>query len=137
MGENPRIEDLKRRVRSDPDSLAFAPLAEEYRRLGQFEEAISVCEAGLSRHPAYLSARVTLGRSLLEAGRLADSRRELSTVLESAPENLAATKALEEIARRERSTTPAQVDASATLAALERFLSSIRAVRASVAEPRH
>ena len=137
MGESPRIADLKRRVRSDPDSLAFAPLAEEYRRLGQFAEAISVCEAGLIRHPAYLSARITLGRSLLEAGRLGDARRELQTVLESAPENLAATKALDEIARREQGTATARADASAELAALERCLTSIRAARASVAGPLH
>ena len=137
MGESPRIEDLKRRVRSDPDSLAFAPLAEEYRRLGRFAEAISVCEAGLSRHPAYLSARVTLGRSLLEAGRFDDARRELQTVLESAPANLAATKALDEIGHRKQATPTSPGGGPAELAALERFLASIRAVRASVVGPLH
>src|SRR5688572_24365359 len=97
MAESPRIEELKRRVQVDPASIAFAALAEEYRRIGQFEEAIATCEAGLQRHPAYLSARVTLGRSLLELGRFEDARHQLEHVLRAAPENLAAIRGLAEI----------------------------------------
>src|SRR5262245_4435329 len=92
-----RIEELKRRVQMDPASIAFAALAEEYRRAGEYEEAIAVCEVGLQRHPAYLSARVTLGRSLLELGRFEDAREQLEQVLKAAPENLAAIRALAEI----------------------------------------
>lgn len=100
MADSIRIEELKRRVQMDPASIAFAALAEEYRRAGQFEEAISTCRAGLQRHPAYLSARVTLGRSLLELGRFADAREELEHVLRVAPENLAAIRGLAEIHHR-------------------------------------
>jgi hypothetical protein len=92
-----RIEELKRRVQLDPASIAFAALAEEYRRAGQFEDAIAICQTGLLRHPAYLSARVTLGRALLETGRFEEARHELQLVLRSAPENLAAIRALAEI----------------------------------------
>ena len=102
MPDNPRIEELRRRVQLDPASIAFAALAEEYRRGGRFEEAIATCEAGLQRHPAYLSARVTLGRALLEMGRFADARVELEHVLRIAPENLAAIRALAEIHSRQR-----------------------------------
>jgi len=97
MGENPRIEELKRRVQVDPASIAFAALAEEYRRAGRFEEAISTCQAGLQRHPAYLSAHVTLGRALLETGQFDEARAELEHVLRAAPENLAAIRGLAEI----------------------------------------
>jgi predicted Zn-dependent protease len=65
-----RIEDLRRRVEADPTSIAFAALAEEYRRLGRFQDAVDVCRRGLARHPAYLSARVTLGRALIELDQL-------------------------------------------------------------------
>ncbi|HXW05228.1 MAG TPA: tetratricopeptide repeat protein [Vicinamibacterales bacterium] len=95
-----RIEDLKRRVQQDPTSIAFAALAEEYRRAGQCWEAVEVCRAGLQRHPAYLSARVTLGRALLEVGELDESREHLEQVVRVAPENLAAIRALAEIHRR-------------------------------------
>lgn len=97
MIDSARIDELKRRVQMDPASIAFAALAEEYRRGGQYEEAIAVCETGLQRHPAYLSARVTLGRSLLELGRFDEARTQLEQVLKAAPENLAAIRALAEI----------------------------------------
>ena len=97
MAESARIEELRRRVQLDPASIAFAALAEEYRRNGQFEDAVAACEAGLQRHPAYISERVTLGRSLLELGRFEDARHELELVLRTAPENLAAIRALAEI----------------------------------------
>ena len=97
MADSPRIEELKRRVQSDPASIAFAALAEEYRRAQRFEEAIETCTAGLIRHPSYLSAHVTLGRALIEVGRLEDARNELAYVLKLAPENLAAIRGLAEI----------------------------------------
>ena len=100
MADSTRIEDLKRRVQLDPASIAFAALAAEYRRAGQFEESISTSQAGLLRHPAYLSARVTLGRSLIELGRYDEARVELEHVLKVAPENLAAIRGLAEIHHR-------------------------------------
>ena len=95
-----RIEDLRRRVQKDPASIAFAQLAEEYRRAGQLNEAVEVCRAGLGIHPGYLSARVTLGRALIELGQIDDAQRELETVLKSAAENLAAIRGLAEIHHR-------------------------------------
>ena len=100
MPENPRIEELRRRVQADPASIAFAALAEEFRRVGRFEESIETCRTGLQRHPAYLSARVTLGRALIEVGEYDAAREELETVLRSAPENLAATRGLAQIHER-------------------------------------
>ena len=97
MAENPRIEELRRRVKADPASIAFAALAEEFRRVGRYEEAVETCRTGLQRHPAYLSARVTLGRALIETGDFDGARDELETVLRTAPENLAAIRGLAQI----------------------------------------
>ncbi len=94
MGINLRIEELKRRVQMDPASIAFAALAEEYRRSGQFEDAIATSTAGLHRHPAYISAHVTLGRALLALGRSAEAKVQFEHVLMLAPENLAAIRGL-------------------------------------------
>jgi tetratricopeptide (TPR) repeat protein len=110
MPEN-RLENLRRRVEADPTSIAFAALAEEYRRLGRFQDAVDVCRRGLERHPAYLSARVTLGRALVELGQLDAASRELEQVRQSAPENLAAIRALADIHGRRRD-IPETVDAS-------------------------
>jgi tetratricopeptide (TPR) repeat protein len=92
-----RIDELERRVQMDPASIAFAALAEEYRREGRFEEAIATCAAGLRRHPSYLSAHVTLGRACVALGRIDEARAEFEHVLRLAPENLAATRGLAEI----------------------------------------
>jgi len=100
VADSGRIDELRRRVEKDPASIAFAQLAEEYRRAGRVKEAIETCETGLARHPGYLSARVTLGRALLETGQLDAAQEELKRVLRTAPENLAALRGLAEIHHR-------------------------------------
>ena len=109
MADNPRIEELRRRVQKDPASIAFAQLAEEHRRAGQFEDAVRVCRDGLAQHPAYLSARITLGRALLEMGRYDEAVSEFEYVLKAAPDNLTATRELADIKQR-RSARATQVE---------------------------
>jgi tetratricopeptide (TPR) repeat protein len=97
VADSPRILELRRRVQADPASIAFAQLAEECRRSGEPAEAVVICRGGLAHHPGYLSARVTLGRSLLELGRLDEAAIELATVVQTAPTNLPAIRGLAEI----------------------------------------
>src|SRR6476659_5663159 len=115
MADNPRIEDLRRRVQKDPASLAFAQLAEECRRAGEYQESIDVCRAGLELHPGYLSARVTLGRALIELNDLDAALAELEHVLKSAPENLAAIRGVAEIHHRQGSLAEALAQYRAAL----------------------
>jgi tetratricopeptide (TPR) repeat protein len=103
-----RIAELQRRVEADPASVVFAALAEELRRAGRFDEAIATCRTGLERHPSYLSAHVTLGRSLIEIGQYDEAREELAHVRKLAPENLAAIRGLAEIHDRTRDTAQNQ-----------------------------
>jgi predicted Zn-dependent protease len=100
MADDARIEALRKRLLKDPGSIAFAQLAEEYRRAGRFHESIEVCRAGLARHPGYLSARVTLGRALLEIGDIDSAQRELNDVLRLAPDNLSAIRGIAEVHRK-------------------------------------
>ncbi len=116
MADNPRIEELRRRVQTDPASIAFAQLAEEYRRAGSYEDAIAACRSGLAIHPGYLSARVTLGRALLEINDLDAAHAELDFVLKSAPENLAAIRGVAEIHHRRGQLADALVFYTAALA---------------------
>jgi tetratricopeptide (TPR) repeat protein len=97
VADSPRIQELRRRVLADPASIAFAQLAEECRRSGEPAEAVEISRAGLAHHPGYLSARVTLGRSLLELGRLDEAAIELTTVVQAAPTNLPAIRGMAEI----------------------------------------
>ena len=145
MADNSRIEELKRRVQLDPASIAFAALAEEYRRAEQYQEAIDTCNAGLIRHPAYLSARVTLGRALMEVGRLQEAQHELEYVLKLAPENLAAIRGLAEIHHRlgddheaprdGRVAAPSPVQPIAPPASTAMSVAEVQAASGFIAEP--
>lgn len=115
MNDTVRIDELRRRVQADPASITFAALAEEYRRIGKFNDAIETCLGGLKRHPSYLSARVTLGRALIEVGRFDEAEQELQFVLKSAPENLAAIRGLADIHHRRRDHGYDEAQALATL----------------------
>jgi tetratricopeptide (TPR) repeat protein len=115
MSDNLRLEDLRRRIQEDPASIAFAQLAEEYRRAGRHEEAVDLCRTGLATHPGYLSARVTLGRALGHLERLDEAQNEFELVLQSAPQNLAAIRGLAEIHRKRGATSEAMAQYRAAL----------------------
>ncbi len=51
---------------------------------------------GLTHHPNYPSARMTLGRALLDSGDLASARREFEAVLKGAADNILASRYLAE-----------------------------------------
>jgi tetratricopeptide (TPR) repeat protein len=89
-----RIDELRRRLERDPGSRLFAQLAEEYRKAGNHADAIRVARTGLAQHPAYPSARLTLGRALLDSGDPAGARVELETALREAPDNILASRFL-------------------------------------------
>jgi len=94
------IESLKERIARDPLSRAFLQLAEEYRKEGRYREAVQVCLEGLERHPTYHTARISLGRTHMEAGDLAQAKRAFSEVLELQPENHLAGKLLAEVQKQ-------------------------------------
>ena len=134
--ENRRIEELRRRVQSDPASVAFAALAHEFLSAGQFDDAIATCLLGLKRHPSYLSARVTLGRALSLAGRFDEAEAEFERVLQTAPENLSARQALAEIHdRRERPLQAIVPPEDPQIRALETFLSALASARRAGGDP--
>ena len=56
--------------------------------------------AGLSQHPAYLSARVTLARALTDLEHFDEAQAELEYVVRAAPDNLPASNALADLHRR-------------------------------------
>ena len=91
-----RIEDLEKRLSVDPNSKIFVQLAEEYRKAGLPEDAIATCRDGLQKHPNYFSARVALGRALVETNALEEARAEFEMVLKQVPDNLLALKFLGE-----------------------------------------
>lgn len=141
MPDASRIDELRRRVLKDPASIAFAQLAEEYRRAGQLADAVDTCRSGLGTHPEYVSARVTLGRALLALGRLDEAVVELRQVLATAPENLAATRSLADALRQQGRLEEALPHYATALALapndpdLERITTDTRLALAAAAAP--
>jgi tetratricopeptide (TPR) repeat protein len=91
------IEKLKDMVRADPDSKLFLTLAEELRKRGEPEEAMSVLKTGIVNNPFFISARLTLGRWHLRDGMLAEAAKEFAQVLERAPDDRFAVRYIKEI----------------------------------------
>jgi len=99
-----RIADLKRRLSAEPTSRLFLELAREYYDSGQLAAAADVCTQGLKSHPAYLSARVLLGRICFDMGETGKSAEAMEIVLAQAPDNLVARRVLAEISMEEGDT---------------------------------
>ncbi len=98
-----RIRDLERRLDLDSGSRLFVSLAEEYRKVGRFKDALSALQKGLLAHPGYIAAQVALGRVYVEANQATDAIATFTKVLAADPANLVAAKSLADIhmARRD------------------------------------
>lgn len=91
---NPKIEELRFRLKTDPKNRLFYPLAEELRKISQFTEAEGVLRNGLTHHATYLSAWVSLGRVLRELGKNGEAVEALSKALQLDPGNVVAARLL-------------------------------------------
>ena len=110
-----RIDELRRRLERDPGSRLFAQLAEEFRKAGNHADAIRVARTGLAQHPSYPSARLTLGRALLDSGDAAGARVELEAALKEAPDNILASRFLGQALEALGELAPALVQLEKTL----------------------
>jgi tetratricopeptide (TPR) repeat protein len=90
----PKIEELRFRIKTDPKSRLFFPLAEELRKVSALSEAEGVLRAGLEHHPTYLSAWVSLGRVLREEKNDPAAIEALTKALQLDPGNVVAARLL-------------------------------------------
>jgi len=97
LSADARIRDLERRLDLDPGSRLFVSLAEEYRKLGRFKQALSALQKGLLAHPGYIAAQVALGRVYVEVNQSTDAIATFTKVLVADPGNLVASKSLADI----------------------------------------
>lgn len=81
-------------VARDPDSLAFLPLADAYRRQGRRKAAIKLCLRGLSRHPQHVDAHGLLARLYLETGDRRKAADEWSIMLRLEADNFEANRGI-------------------------------------------
>ena len=98
MASTARIDELKKKFDDNPRRY-FAPLANEFRKAGDLDQAILICEEFLPQQPGHMSGHIVYGQALYEAGKMPESRAVFETALGLDPENLIALRHLGDIAR--------------------------------------
>src|SRR3954467_1483433 len=98
MSSSARIDELRRKFDENPRRY-FAPLANEYRKAGDFDQAIFICQEYLPQQPGHMSGHIVFGQALFEAKRLPEAKVVFETALSLDPENLIALRHLADISR--------------------------------------
>jgi tetratricopeptide (TPR) repeat protein len=88
------IDRLATQLAKDPQSKAFLPLAEEYCKVGMWEEAVSVLEEGLRYYPGFITAMVVLGRAYDQLNQPTKAKAVLEGAVKQSPDNLRAHRTL-------------------------------------------
>ena len=96
MASSPRIDELRKKFEENPRRY-FAPLANEYRKSGEIEQAIAICREYLPQQPGHMSGHIVFGQALFEAKQLDEAKTVFETALSLDPENLIALKHLGDI----------------------------------------
>jgi len=99
MQSSPRIDELRQKFHENPRRY-FAPLANEYRKAGDPEQAIAICRAHLAQQPAHMSGHVVYGQALFDAHRTDEAREVFQLALALDPENVIVLRHLGDIARQ-------------------------------------
>ena len=94
------IRRQEERLARDPASLAFAQLADLYRKAGRTREAVALCRDGLVRYPHYTTARLILAKALAGDGQLAPALAELKVILDTSPRDVQCHRLAAEVHRR-------------------------------------
>ena len=98
MANTARIDDLKKKFDENPRRY-FAPLANEYRKAGDPDQAIAICREFLPQQPGHMSGHIVYGQALYDAQQLDEAKLVFDTALTLDPENLIALRYLGDIAR--------------------------------------
>jgi tetratricopeptide (TPR) repeat protein len=99
MAISARIDELKKKFDENPRRY-FASLANEYRKAGDLDQALFICQEYLPQQPGHMSGHIVLAQTLYEMGRLPDAKAEFEAALALDPENLIALRHLGDIARQ-------------------------------------
>jgi tetratricopeptide (TPR) repeat protein len=98
LSSSAKLEELRKKFDENPRRY-FAPLANEYRKAGDFDQAIFICQEYLPQQPGHMSGHIVFGQALFEAKRFPEARAVFETALSLDPENLIALRHLADISR--------------------------------------
>jgi tetratricopeptide (TPR) repeat protein len=107
MQGSTRIDELRQKFHENPRRY-FAPLANEYRKAGDPEQAIAICRAHLAQQPGHMSGHVVYGQALYDAQRPDEARAVFEKALTLDPDNAIVLRHLGNIAREKGEVTEAR-----------------------------
>lgn len=90
-------ELLEKRFRKSPESRLFSRLANNYRKVGNFNRAIELCLEGIQRHPDYVTGHIILGLCYFDQQNYNEAFEEFKNVCTIDRHNQIALKMLAEI----------------------------------------
>ncbi|MDH3215577.1 MAG: hypothetical protein OEN01_04690 [Candidatus Krumholzibacteria bacterium] len=91
---NRELDELFERYRQAPDSYVFVLVADACRKINRLEEALEICDRGISLHPEYASGHVVRGKCLWDMDRSSEASETFEKVLVLDENNLVALKYL-------------------------------------------
>ncbi len=109
------IDRLATAVAKDPRSKEFLPLADEYIKVGMWQEAAGVLEDGLKVYPGFVTAMAALGRVYDQLGQPAKAKAILEDVVRQRPDNLRAHRILAKLYHAEGNADLALLSCTAIL----------------------
>ncbi len=123
MASSPRIDPstaaeidrLATAVAKDPRSKEFLPLADEYIKVGMWQEAAGVLEDGLKAYPGFVTAMAALGRVYDQLSQPVKAKAILEDVVKQRPDNLRAHRILAKLYHTEGKTDSALMSCAAIL----------------------
>ncbi len=109
------IDRLATAVAKDPRSKEFLPLADEYIKVGMWQEAAGVLEDGLKAYPGFVTAMAALGRVYDQLGQPLKAKSILEEVVKQRPDNLRAHRILAKLYHAEGNADSALLSCTAIL----------------------
>ena len=85
-----KINEYLNELNQDPSSKVFTKLADEYRKNGDYDQALKVVKEGMQKHPDFIKGWIVWGKVLSDAGRNGEAIEKFKKVIELNPDNLSA-----------------------------------------------
>ncbi|MBX7152122.1 tetratricopeptide repeat protein [bacterium] len=93
-----QIQQIETKLAVDKNSIRFAQLADAYIGIGEFDEAIRICEEGMKTYPFYDTAFLVMAKAYYQRGNKPKAQEILEHFLMSHPGNLRTHKFLGDLA---------------------------------------
>jgi tetratricopeptide (TPR) repeat protein len=95
-----QIRRAEERLARDPASVAFAQLADLYRKAGRTADAVATCRQGLARYPQYATARLILAKALAADGAIDEALAEVDAIVAANPADAGAHRLAADLERQ-------------------------------------